>query len=176
MVLKGSLLNLIDPTQAGQWNNIQLQHPEIDLMGNDGYVVAMERVCIKSPPDSPILAGAPQSWVHVETMGLTSGRIIESTNWASQGVDTPGDRAASSSMYADWFGRSVHEDVGDTTQLFEPTGPTQEYVVPHDKMQFPFQWRVSHRRRNAGLLLAPPSGYWVEITFAFYPNNHRAYA
>lgn len=174
LVLRGTM------DDDNSWNSIVLSRPEIDLLGNEGYVASVERVVInfESAPDPDFNF---QQWMHVETEGLTTGRIIVNDNYFK--FDN-GSAEGSSASYADWYVRAVHNSLDDVKFLFEPTGPTQEYVIPHDRMQFQFKWRVVHR------VLQPPAGpgqlpalatgaqlpnRYAEVTFVFYPNKSRMF-
>lgn len=179
--------------ECNAWNQIVVSQPEIDLLGNEGYVVTCERLVLNFD-ETPDPSFDYQQWLQLETTGLTTGRIVVNDNYFAE-TTANGQRVykydgyfdGASGSYADWYMRAVHNAEDDVRFLFEPTGPTQEYVVPHDRMNFDFKWRVNHRilkpptTQGGRPTLAKPGvdqipRMWAEVTYLFYPNRNRVFA
>lgn len=163
------LLVKVPITVAGTWTTVNVQLPQLDQLGNGGYTVMCERCVLRFSASTD--QAQVQPWLKVETLDLTEGRMIDRANFFQAGYTGPDESITTMATYAEWYMRAIHQADTDTAFLFEPTGPVQDYVVPHDRMQFPFQVRIYHTATGE----AVGRTRWAELVLAFVPNNNKMY-
>lgn len=198
LVLRGKL---------NTWNTFYINFPDLDLLGNDGYLVAVEKVVLHcnrvGVPDSagPGSFRQPETaeWqghVNLQTLGLTSGRVIINDNFQSfdkrtwqrdpfsnnevRLIDNPDFGAQMDGSYADWYMHREYDPKLLTSEAVYVPVSHKDFVVPHPRMQFNMQWKIEPREVRMptfGLnyVVGEESYPWAEVTFVFYPNRYRTW-
>lgn len=194
------------PPYTVPFQQVSINLPQIDLLGNEGYTVMCERLALKfnegiygRDEDEeavryepvPINADFLQPWVRVETIGMAEGCHVDRANFQpafGQYSHKRDEQTSTDMSYADWCMRAIHSPTRDDVHLYEPSGPVQEYVVPHDRLQFSFWARVEHVWSYPDVdsdgiedlaAAARPNFYdvhaWAEFVLAFTPNANKMY-